>query len=90
MAVPEIAVNKDGDPLLCKDKVGTPRKAGTASPSVDAVSFEKQDRPKFGRDVAPALDRRHYFGPFFGIYVIGHFKTRCPAASGFQRRTDPF
>lgn len=51
-AVPEAAINKDGDAFIPEHKVRFSRKSLVAPPTLDAVPSENRDEPHFGRLVA--------------------------------------
>ncbi len=72
-AVPEASVDKDGDFVTWKGKVGLSEQRKMPSPSSDLVALQQRDQRLLGLLVAFAPDEGHDFGTLlFGPNVSHH------------------
>lgn len=78
-AVPEAAVDEDGDLFFAEDEVGFAEEAGVSAPAGQRVCFEEGDQAEFGVLVAAAADMRHdqttlLRCEYVGRHVLGESK----------------
>ena len=71
-AVPEAAVDEDGDFLFWEDEVWATKDVCMAAPPFDAVGAEELHEDEFGGFVAAGADGTHDLGAFGFREGVGH------------------
>jgi hypothetical protein len=75
-AVPEAAVNEDGQSLTPEDEVGTAGERLLAAPAGDAGGAQDGDQLQFGGFIAMRANRGHDLGPLFLCENVGHYPVQ--------------
>ena len=71
-AVPEAAVDEDGEALFGEDEIRTARNGGVAAPAFEARGAEERDEDEFGGFVSTGTNGGHDAGAFGFGDCVGH------------------
>ena len=77
-AVPEAAVNENGDPLFRKHKIGVAKHRGPAAPTADLEVLKYGDKPQLSGSVVPTLNARHYLRSLRGWENVSQCEIFAP------------